>query len=210
MLTLGEHWVDHYLAGVVLLHILLGQDPPGAPKSPPTPAVLVQLLQDVTSGKYDPAKYFGKGPLPPLAVAQEPPVVDAQGTYEVVTLNAVTARNTKVSVTSGGVLFEEPVWAILAAYAVSPYHHGLRVALPMAPNTAALWVNIEKISGAIRTGEYKPEHFFGPIDGFIPPAGQPSFELASVPGAKLLELRARGFQTMPIAGRPKYFELFLP
>ncbi len=210
MLTLGERWTDHYLAGVVLLHLLLGQDPPGTPKNPPTPAVLLELLRDVAAGKYDAAKYFVKGGPRQAGIAAEPPALDPKRTYEVIALNAVTPRNTMVSVTAGGVAFEEPIWAILAAHEISRHHRGAPVAVPKAPDTAALWKNIAAAAQSIRDGQYRPESFLGAIDGFIPPAEQAVFELVPVTGAKLDALRARGVQTIPVGNRPKYFELYQP
>src|SRR5689334_23017018 len=71
--SLGQHWVDHYLAGMMLLHTLLGHNPAVTPRSKPTPEILQQVLQEVVAGTYAPDKYFKPGPAPQLSLISQPP-----------------------------------------------------------------------------------------------------------------------------------------
>ena len=208
MMTLAEHWMDHYLTGVVLLHTLLGYDVAVKFKSPPAPETLIQLLQDVAGGRYEPAKYFEPGPKPGLTLTTGLPAVAIDKTYLLIGLNVATPRSQLVSIDAGGVVFEEPVWAILAAHALSGKGPEEKVAIPKAASPLDLWKNIRVAAEAIQAGTYKPSQFFAPVEGFIAPAAGPKFELYAVEAAKVELLRWKSAQALRVSVPPKYFEMY--
>lgn len=209
MLTVGERWRDYYVAGMTLLHILLGHDVAVAPKGEPTPDTLLQVLRDVAGGRYQPANYVSVHPggAPRLALLPQPPALVPGTEYLLIGLNALTARGQFVSVRTGGIVFEEPIWAMLAAHAVSTTNNP-RLALPKAKDHEQLWKNLALVVNAVRQGTYKSQDFFAPIVGFVPPAVAPEFTLLSVAADQLLSLRIRGAQALKVTTPPTFFELF--
>jgi len=209
MLTLGERWRDYYMAGMTLLHILLGYDVAIAPKSDLTPETLLQVLRDVAGGVYQPAHYFSVNPdgAPRFALLPQPPSLAPGTDYLLISLNALTARGQFVSTRTGGIVFEEPIWAILAAHALSTMNNP-RLALPKAKDHEQLWKNMALAVNAVRQGTYKPQDFFAPIAGFVPPATAPEFALLTVTADQLLSLRIRGAQALKVTAPPTFFELF--
>lgn len=205
-LTLGPRWADHYLSGTMLLHVLLGYSPAITPKVPPTPETLCQVLQDVAAGVYVPDKYFKPGPAtwPPFASA--PPLLMPGRSFVLVGLNASTSRGQFVSVPAGGVAFEDPLWAILAAHAASKK---FRVGLPLARDNEDLWRRTVVVAEAVRHGNYKPNDFLAVTEGYIAPEDAPKFTLLLVETVQIEALRARGLQSLKVP-TPKFYELFQP
>lgn len=209
MLTLGERWRDYYVAGMTLLHILLSHDVAVAPKGEPTPDTLLQVLRDVAGGRYQPDNYVSVNPggAPRFALLPQPPALVPGTEYLLIGLNALTARGQFVSVRTGGIVFEEPIWAMLAAHAVSTTSNP-RLALPKAKDHEQLWKNLALVVNAVRQGTYRPQDFFAPVVGFVPPAVAPEFTLLSVAADQLLSLRIRGAQALKVTTPPRFFELF--
>lgn len=204
-MTLGQHWIDQYLSGILLLHTLLGHNVSVTPKTEPTLNTLIHVLQEVAKGIYVPSKYFKPGPALRLSLITKSPSLAPGARYALVGLNASTARSQLVSVTTGGVVFEDPLWAILAAHAISK---NLSVAIPIAKDNNELWKNVQLVAEAVMQGIYKPQHFLGGIEGFIPPGFSPQFALLFVNSDQVAPLRDRGVQSLKVTVPPKFFELF--
>ena len=138
-----------------------------------------------------------------------PPPLLPEADYLLIGLNAETARSRFASSTTGGVVFEDPLWALLAAHAVS-----LKIqpqgAVPRARDANDLWKRVLQVAAAIEQGRYKPEDFFAPIEGWISPSQTPKFELLTVSTEQITALRARGVQSLKISRPPKFFELYQP
>ncbi len=206
-MTLNKSWLNNYAAGIELLHKLLHKEGLTTPIISPTPQTFVSLLQDVAGGTYDPLKYFVAGPHRPLAIVDQPPALSLGTSYFLISLNAATPRARSVSTSSGGIAFEDPIWAILAAHACHTTSNP-RLALPKAKNNEDLWKNVPTIVDSIRCGTFRPEAFFAPIEGFIPPATDAKFEVITVAAEQVIALRGRGMQALKVSASPKFYELF--
>jgi hypothetical protein len=146
----------------------------------------------------------------PMLVSVPPPL-SPETDYLLIGLNAETARNRFASLTTGGVVFEDPIWALLAAHAISlSLKDQPRVAVPRARDEKDLWKRVLVVAGAIEQGRYQAEDFFGPIAGWVPPSETPKFELLAVSAEQITALRARGLQALKISRPPKFFELYQP
>jgi hypothetical protein len=211
-LTLGERWLDHYLAGITWIRCLT--DRPNAradsgSDSDSTPETLIRVLQGVAIGRLDGAEYFRTGNLGKPALVSVPPPLSPETDYLLIGLNAETARSRFANLTTGGVVFEDPIWAFLAAHAVSLGLKDQRwLAVPRARDEEDLWKRVLLIASAIEESHYQPEDFFGPIEGWIPPSETPKFELLTVSTEQLTALRARGVQALKTSRPPKFFELY--
>jgi hypothetical protein len=210
VLTLGERWRDHYLTGIAWIQSLSGRvDVWTAPKSEPTPENLIRVLQALASGGFRISDYFQAGQPPKPALVSVPPLLSPETDYLLIGLNAETPRSRFTSAPIGGVAFEDPIWALLAAHAISRQDPP-RLAVPMARDAMDLWNRVRRAASVIETHHYQPEDFFGAIEGWIPPSTLPRFELLTVGGEQMAALRSRGRQALTVSRPPKVFELYQP
>ena len=209
-MTLGQRWRDHFLAGITGIHGL--ESPANAgivPRSAATPEMLVHTLQAIADGRFETIDDFQIGNPPVPALVSVPPPLSPEADYLLIGLNAETARGRFASVPSGGVVFEDPIWALLAAHAVSRKDR-TPVAVPCARDNQDLWERVLLVASAIEERRYQPEDFFETIEDWIPPSRVPRFELLTVCSEQVAELRRRGVQALKVSRPPKFFELYQP
>jgi hypothetical protein len=196
-------WVSRWQAGTLLVHRIKGENASIGVPLESSPTTFVRFLNDLAAGQYSSSSYFRQG-APDAVFVEEPPALDPNRRYRLVILNAVTPRSEFVSVTSGGIAFEDPFWAVLAAYAVSQSRDA---ALPVADNNSELWKRAADLnrnpSIRLAVGE-----FLGPITGFLSPNNSPNFVSIEVDGKSLADLRERGMQSIK-GDVLKFYELFL-
>ena len=206
--TLGGRWLDHYLAGIALVRSLSGQtNVQAAPKSDPTPESLVRVLQGVAMGDLNTSHYTQACSSPTTVLVGVPPPLSPETDYLLIGLNAETARSRCASLTTGGVIFADPIWALLAAHAVSVKDRPWR-AVPRARDANDLWKRVLVVAGAIEEECYNPAGFLRPTERWVPPSETPRFELLTVSAEQITALRARGVQALGILRPPKLFELY--
>ncbi len=200
--TLGPAWVEQYLSSLLLLNTLLGH-PATTPGSPQvTPESIIDRLNEIARGKYKPGQASQSVPGARELILQPPPLLPDQ-MYFLIVLNASTETSDFASVDSGGIVFEDPAWAVLAAHAIA---QSPPLAVPIASDDAGLWHRLGSVQRAIRSGAYSPRDFLGAISGFVAPSSQPEFRLLQVTSQQLTALRARGLQSF---GSPlRLYELF--
>lgn len=198
--TLGPSWVDQYVSSIVLLNALLGH-PATAPASRPgTPESIIKTLQEIAHGRYKPEQGSQGGA---REFILEPPALTPSQHYMVIVLNASTATSDFVSVETGGIVFEDPAWAVLAAQGMAQVP---RCGVPLASDNTELWRRLGSVQAAILSSKYSPRDFFGAVSGVVPPASQPEFRLMQVTSEQMSALRTRGLQSF---GKPlRFYELF--
>lgn len=205
-MTLGERWQDHYLIAITMVHLLRHHDVAVVPKEQPTLEQLTTILRDIATNRYQPSVYFKPGPKPQLSLISKAPELSSGKNYTLIGLNALTARGEFVSVANGGVVFEDPFWAILGAHAVGS-STSPTVGIPRAKDNNDLWRRTLVVK-EVQPSSYQPQSFFGPIKGLIPPATSPNFELLSVDYDQIAALRSRGMQSLRVSDSLRFFELF--
>ncbi len=168
VMTLGESWRDHFLAGITGIHSLASLADAGiVPKSDPTPETLVRTLQTIADGRFETTGDIKIGNPPVPALVSVPPPLSPEADYLLIGLNAETARGRFASVPSGGVVFEDPIWALLAALAVSRKDR-TPVAVPCARDNQDLWERVLLVASAVEERCYQPEDFFETNRGLDP------------------------------------------
>jgi len=204
MFEIASAWMDQYVSALVLLNFLLGHATATAPIEKPTPESLVLTLNEIANNSYRPGKHFSVGgPRTPFRLKRNELV--ATDKYPVIVLNARTAESDFVSVDSGGVIFEDPAWAVFAAECLSKKQ---MLGVPLARTEGELWDQLPRLESSVQKSTYAPSHFFSPITGFIGDSG-PIFTLMEVDGAQLTALRARGVQSFG-KPKPRFYILFKP
>jgi hypothetical protein len=204
MFEITSTWMDQYVSALILLNILIGHATATAPIEKPAPESLALTLNEIAHNSYRPDQHFSVGgPRVPFRLKRKELV--ATDNYTVVVLNARTAEIDFVSVDSGGVIFEDPAWAVFAAECLAQKQ---MLGVPLARTETELWEQLPRLENSVMRSTYIPSHFFSPITGFIDPSG-PSFSLLEVTGAQLTALRARGVQSFG-KPKPKFYILFKP
>ena len=205
--TLGQDWAGQYVSAMSLMHRISNYETRIKPRQPPTADILVEMLNKIVGGQYVPANYFAEGGSLQPAVHTAPPQIAEGARYSLISLNAETTRSEFTSTQTGGIIFEDPVWAVLAAQALATKR---LVGVPLAQDNDHLWKNVARAAADIEGRAYQPEHFLAPVVGFIPPAASWRFDLVTVESEQLLALRKRGTQALRVAVPPRFFELFQP
>lgn len=204
--TLGQQWISQYLFGMAALHKLLRVERFNTPRTAPTPNGFTQILREIAKGTYKAAQYFDAGAGSTPAPTSRPPQLTPGNRYVLFTLNALTDTGSFVSVDAGGLIYEDPFWAILAAHGISSQP---RLALPRAADNDELWRNVPAAAEAVSRGDYKPKMFLEPIKGFIPNNARPEFGLITLEAGQLDALRGEGLQTLAVTAPPKLYELYI-
>lgn len=202
-----SQWMDHYLMAASVINRWMHMGDFVIPIERPTPTTLLEVLQNITDRVYDPSKHFRRGSYPEIQPHTEPPAITKDINYPVIGLNAVTMRSRRVSVSTGGILFEDPYWAFLAAWA-SGGRHDQQFCLPRAKSVDDLWKNVRVAQTAINHSVYQPSNFFEAIDKFA--SATPRFELLTISPEQLVAIRQRGMQALNVSVPPKFYEMFTP
>ncbi|MCU1234749.1 MAG: hypothetical protein JWP63_2716 [Candidatus Solibacter sp.] len=204
LFTLGSGWVEQYLSSMVLLNFLLGHPTAGTALRAPDIESLPHILNEIAQGKYEPGRYFQSGGPARRSFVVRPPDLLPGEMYTVLVLNGSTPTSDFVSVETGGIIFEDPAWAVFAAHALTQQP---KRGVPLALDTPDLWKRIAVLSTAIHDGKYSPSAFFGPVTGFIGASSAPAFQLMEITGEKLAALRSRGMQSFG-SPTPKFYMMF--
>lgn len=204
MFEITSAWMDQYVSALVLLNMLLGHATATAPIEKQTPESLVLTLNEIAHNSYRPNRHFGNGSLR-VAFRLKRDELVATDKYTVILLNARTPESDFVSVDSGGVIFEDPAWAVFAAECIA---QGRMLGVPLARSESELWEQLPRLEASVQRSNYLPNHYFAPITGFVGSSG-PAFSLLEVDGAQLKALRARGIQSFGTP-KPRFYILFKP
>jgi len=194
-------WAEQYISALVLLNLMLGYPQSTEPYRETPPESVVRTLNEIAVGAYKPTEHFLEGAQrSPLRLQQKECVPTEL--YTVIVLNARSSRSDFLSVNLGGVIFEDPVWAVFAAMNISKKQ---MFALPLAGSDNALWQHVPDLEAAARASKYDPAHFFAPATGFSAP-GVARFSLMQISGAQLDGLRKFGARTF--GSPPLFYELY--
>lgn len=136
------------------------------------------------------------------------PDISKQAEYCVVTLNAMSEGGTAISMPFGGIAFEDPFWAVLAARNIA-CGHSLAV-LPVASGSEELWSRSVLRCNTLEKIECDDPTFFAEAVRFIPPESKPIFALRRVEGSRLELLRQKGRCVLPQASAGAVFQLYAP
>lgn len=131
-----------------------------------SPRDVVVISQSLERRNYRPAQWFGVAAAislvrPPLESAA--PVLRLAQRYTVVRFDAEPSDRTQVSSRSGGLLFEDPFYAVLAAFNAGAASLAIEV---KASSRDQAWARRQSIIDAIRLGQYRADRYFaerGPL-----------------------------------------------
>jgi hypothetical protein len=181
-------------ASVALLssiNVAMGQPEYLVPPDDLGPGPLLKLAETLRAGRYRPEAWFRRGPerVGVEAVPETPPPLAPGATYLTVNLPVREPSQRFRSVGAGGVLFEDPFYALLACHNAS--RGKPRLVIPFAREFKNLWQRRRSIIRSVREKTYEPAGYFAealPIDGDQPPP----LKVQPIGGGDLQRLRDAG------------------
>lgn len=162
-----------------------------------------QTLQELSAGTYRPCDFFaGVGQSLDDELSPDPPSVAPDRQYRLFCLPVMTRLGIETSVPFGGIVFEDPVLAIAAAWRVGKRSNPAAVVI--ARNFEELWSErLARLKNALgaRVGNnlffVKPQR---PRERF--------FSTLSIHGDALLFMRKKGAVSLNVGGQLQLFQLF--
>lgn len=173
------------------IHAAMGRPQYTQPLTDLEPERLLALGESLRGGKYQPSDWFGKK-APPAAtptLAAMPPKIAAETSYRAILDQVQEASLRNRNVRAGGLLFEDPFYALLACYNATlgkPDH-----VMPFAKAGADLWRRRSEIVQSVQAKTYEAR--IGTYFAEAPPAAadkpRPSLSLQTIRGDRLQVLR---------------------
>jgi hypothetical protein len=154
---------------------------------------LPQLVEELASGTYNPGAWFLKEKFE-VSIGQREPIVLPGVEYYFLHMPVSDPLSKLYSMRSGGILFEDPFYALLAAY--NSARTRTLLMLPMVGDSQEAWSRRPELVRALSQKEYQPERFFVEC---ISLAGPLQADLLVLKGSVLDGLRKEGFAD--IAGK---------
>jgi hypothetical protein len=181
-------WVERYTAGMRMVHKLLGLSCHSI-REIETADQLIEVLNQLLHAKYTPVTESLSQSNFSLA-NRVAPLVDENSSYWLIHFNVFTVSGGFRSTRFGGVVFEDPIWAILTALGVG--YQRTNIAVPKAKNADDMYGSIETLLLQVNTHEYDSTLYFDQFTGCVPPDTEYHFNLIRVTGAQVQALRCAG------------------
>jgi len=194
-------WMDRWR----FASFVVGLDAPSSDTPALSVEYFVSTLQQIVE---TPINHLEHSQLSTESFSNRVPDIAEENSYLMIALNAKTETSELLSSESGGILFEDPAWALIAAISLSS---GTSRALPIANDNQDLWVGVSDALKQLHDKNFDYAKFLDPIDGFgRSEEDGPVFSFITVKGDKLSALRKAGIQSLPVAAPPLVYELFKP
>ncbi len=169
------------------------------PLAHPDIVVIARALEQRT---YRPEQWFGVAGATPRGrqpLASIPPRTQSGQHYAVIRFGAEPSGRAQVSSRSGGLLFEDPFYCVLAAFNAGNGSQAMEV---KASSREQAWARRQEIVDAIRAGRYRADRYFaerGPLR-----SGRPYGDWSSgdILGDDLDRLHFNGRAAVSVDGQP--------
>ncbi len=185
-------WQDTVIALLTAINGLLGYPYHTVPMAPLTVDDVVKIAASLQTSAYQPAQWFGNPGTDPIqrGIPVATPGIDPSAHYELVWLAVEPSRPAVVSSRGGGILFEDPFYAILAGFNLGRFKQNW-VEVRISGRDKA-WSQRSLIVNEITRGTYRPEHYFSLAGQALAEAGELSVGARSILGKDLLRLEFNG------------------
>ncbi|MCD6534443.1 MAG: hypothetical protein J7L25_10260 [Deltaproteobacteria bacterium] len=156
---------------------------------------LLKLADQLMVGSYQPQEWFqADSRLADKNFLKELPADPvATDNYCLPTLSGEDVLTQMLNLRSGGVVYEDPFWFLLAAYNINKT--ASRFIIPRPANPQRAWQSRLEVLGALHNGQYQAEEWFAETLSPAVPNDKPA-GLLQVSGADLIKLRTAGRGTL--------------
>jgi hypothetical protein len=185
-------WQESLISLLVAINGLAGAPERTAAIRPLTSSDVVAIAQSLEQRAYRPEQWFSAGGTAALpAVRTQAPPVSTAARYEVIWLAAEPGGLTQMSSRAGGLLYEDPFYAVLASYNI-----GLRPARPQEGRLVEVkvssreraWAQRQQIVDDLRKGSYRADNYFRLSGPALPPVAGATWRSDGLAGSDLERL----------------------
>lgn len=210
-------WQESLISLLIAINGSIGAPDRASVLKPLTNSDVVAIAQDLSQHNYKPDRWFGIGGTPlsqRRPVASFEPQVQPGMTYTLLRLGAEPSGREMLSGRSGGLLYEDPFYAVLAAYNIgkAPKRKSLIDGLPVEVKVAGrdlVWSRRQGIVESISNGLYREDRYFTVSGPFIESSPEAMWRLGGMPGVDLFKLADNGLGSAAFGGdRPQSFVLY--
>lgn len=186
------HWQHSVIALLTAINALAGAPDNTVPLRPLDMGAVVAIGQALRSGTYQPAHWFGpQRALPGVpAPSTLAPPIEALVKYAVIVAPNEPSGREMISRRSGGILYEDPFYALLASFNLGRF--GMPWAEPLVASRQAAWQQRPAIVAELARGVYRPEQYFDLAGPLMVGPEQPYLSAHSVLGRDLLHVQDNG------------------
>lgn len=195
-------WQEGLISLLIAINGASGAPERTALLHPLSPAQVVVIAQALEQGSYRPEQWFGvAGTHPPRrpALGSVPPPVHSDQDYAVVRFGAEPSDRTQVSSRSGGILFEDPFYAVLAAFNAGKGSLAVEV---RTSSRELAWARRQAIVDAVRTGTYDAGRYFAERGPLLSGRRHGDWNSGLVSGDDLNRLIFNGRAAVSLGGEP--------
>jgi hypothetical protein len=200
-------WQESIVALLVAINTLAGAGDRNVVAKPLSIGDVAAIAQALKNNSYQPDQWFVRGTMKQQPVAQAAPPVAMADRYDVMVLGIEPSGLAEVSKKSGGLVYEDPFYALLASYNIGRYKSNL-VNVQVSSRDHA-WAQRQRIVDQLRQGVYRPEKYFALAGPAIPGTNGADLRAASLAGEALSRLAFNGETEARLDGEPaKLFGLY--
>ncbi len=181
-------WQDSVIALLTAINVFLGSPDHTISKVPLTMKSIERIAISLQDGTYQPAQWFDKNEGNHLVkrISTVMPNIDPNIIYEVLLLSIEPSLPEMISKRGGGILFEDPFYALLASFNIGRFKKPWVEVL--AFNREQVWSQRLAITDKIAQKTYQAEQFFSLAGMTLSMPNEPLLSAKSILGKNILRL----------------------
>ena len=202
-------WQDHVIALLTAINALLDAPDYAVPIAPLTASDIAKIATSLQEGKYQPAQWFKKASGDQIkgTVSASLPAIDPEKNYDVLRLLLEPSGLEHLSKRSGGILFEDPFYALLAGFNFGRFKKPwveVRV-----PSREKAWEQRSVIVHEFTRKVYRPERYFHLAGAALTGDGKTPATAHIISGKDLASLELNGMADVVLdSGAGQLFLLY--
>ncbi len=193
-------WQESIVALLVAINALSGAADRTAPHRSFAPDDVVTIALSLQDRSYRPERWFTHGAGIQKPIPQSAPAISAAEQYALIARAVEPAGLRLMSKKSGGFLYEDPFYALLASYNIGIAGSGLLEISVSSRNQA--WAQRQRIVTELQQGTYRPERYFAATGPALAAEEGGPMGLVSLLGADLSRLAENGMTEVRPDGKP--------
>jgi hypothetical protein len=185
-------WQHSVIALLTAINAIAGAPNNMVPLSPLSAHDIVEIGEALRNGSYQPDRWFGPQGARPLAptISNLVPSIEPKASYVVIVASNALSGLEMISKRSGGILYEDPFYALLASFNLGRY--GAPWAEVLVANRATAWMQRPAIVDELARGLYRPERYFHLAGPIMVGPGEQYLSTHGAAGSELLHLQGNG------------------
>ncbi len=194
----GQNWQRTVVLLLAIINYVMGEPGHAKLQKALDQEALLTLADQLMSGSYQPREWFQANSHlgDKNFIQQFPTTPKANATYCLQTLPGEDSLTETLNLRSGGVIYEDPFWFILAAYNINKTAGRFIIPRPANPQNA--WQSRLEVLAALHNDQYQAEEWFAetrPLTDSYNSHDQTA-KFIDVIGADLIKLRTAGRGTL--------------